>query len=99
MQVASQTFTLQSNLNFMAEQVKKQPATMLFERKNILWMGIGAVVILLGFFLMAGGKSEDPNKFNYNEVYGFTRVTLAPVLIVAGLMIEVYAILRKPDSK
>ncbi|MEY3348898.1 MAG: DUF3098 domain-containing protein [Bacteroidota bacterium] len=69
--------------------------TPLFGKQNLLWMLIGLIVIVLGLILMAGGKSSDPNVFNENEVYSFTRITLAPILIVAGLLIEVFAIMRK----
>lgn len=67
----------------------------LFTKENYKWMLIGFVVLILGFFLMAGGKSADPNVFNDNEIYGFQRITLAPILIIAGLVIEVYAIMKK----
>ena len=67
----------------------------LFGKQNLLWMLIGAVVIVLGFFLMAGGKSSDPNVFNENEVYSTIRITIAPILIIAGLIIEIYAIMKK----
>lgn len=67
----------------------------LFGKLNLRWMAIGAVVILAGILLMAGGKSADPNVFSDNEVYSFQRVTLAPILIIAGLLIEVYAIMKK----
>lgn len=67
----------------------------LFGKQNLLWMLIGAIVIVLGFFLMAGGKSEDPTVFNENEVYSTSRITIAPILIVAGLIIEIYAIMKK----
>jgi hypothetical protein len=67
----------------------------LFGKQNLLWMLIGAVVIVLGFLLMAGGKNTDPNVFNEAEVYSTTRVTIAPLLIVAGLVIEIYAIMKK----
>jgi hypothetical protein len=67
----------------------------LFGKQNLLWMLIGAVVIVLGFLLMAGGKSEDPTVFNEAEVYSTTRITIAPLLIVAGLIIEIYAIMKK----
>lgn len=67
----------------------------LFGKQNLLWMLIGAIVIILGFFLMAGGKSEDPNVFNEAEVYSTTRITIAPLLILAGLIIEIYAIMKK----
>ncbi len=67
----------------------------LFGKSNFLWMGIGIAIILIGFLLMAGGKSTDPNVFSENEVYSFQRITLAPILIIIGLMVEVYAIMKK----
>ncbi len=67
----------------------------LFSKENYKWMLIGLIVMAIGFFLMAGGKSPDPNVFNDNEIYSFRRITLAPILIVAGLLIEIYAIMKK----
>lgn len=69
--------------------------TALFGKSNFLWMGIGAAIILIGFLLMSGGKSADPTVFTENEVYSFRRVTLAPLLIMGGLLLEVYAIMKK----
>jgi len=71
----------------------------LFAKENYTWMIIGAVVIALGMFLMSGGKNTDPNVFDTNQVYGTTRITIAPILIVIGLLIEVYAIFKKPKNK
>ncbi len=67
----------------------------LFGKENYLWMLIGAVVLSLGFFLMAGGKSNDPKVFDTKEVYSFTRITIAPALIVLGFIIEIIAIMKK----
>ena len=76
---------------------QKKIAT-IFTRQNYKWMAIGGAVIILGFLLMMGGKSADPNVFNKEEVYSFRRITLAPFLIIAGLVIEVYAIMKKPKD-
>jgi hypothetical protein len=73
-------------------------ATSLFDRQNLLWMVGGAAVMVLGFILMAGGRSEDPNVFNPDEVYSTTRITIAPILIIAGLVIEIFAIFRHPKN-
>ena len=70
----------------------------LFGKLNLRWMAFGAVVILAGILLMAGGKSADPNVFSDSEVYSFRRITVAPLLIIAGLLIEVYAIMKKPSG-
>lgn len=69
-----------------------------FKKKNYLVMAIGLAVIVLGFILMAGGGSDDPNVFN-PEIYSFRRIRLAPTLILIGFGIEVYAILLNPDKK
>jgi hypothetical protein len=63
-----------------------------------MWMGIGAVVIAIGMLLMAGGKSDNANEFDYNAVYSTMRVTVAPLLIMAGFAIEIYAIFKRPKS-
>lgn len=67
----------------------------LFTKENYKWMIIGLIVLAIGFFLMAGGKSADPNVFNDSEIYSFRRITLAPILIVGGLVIEIFAIIKK----
>ncbi|MEO8117597.1 MAG: DUF3098 domain-containing protein [Bacteroidota bacterium] len=67
----------------------------LFSKQNYTWMAIGAALILLGMVLMAGGKSQDPHVFNTNEIYSTVRITIAPILIVGGLLVEIYAIFKK----
>ncbi|HET8803920.1 MAG TPA: DUF3098 domain-containing protein [Aequorivita sp.] len=69
-----------------------------FGRKNYKFMLIGTAFIALGFILMTGGGSDDPNVFN-PEIYNWRRIRLAPALVLLGFAIEVYAILLKPDSK
>lgn len=76
--------------------VKDQPEHHLFSRENYIWMLVGLVVMAVGFICMAGGKSSDPNVFNDKDVYSFVRITVAPILIIAGLLIEIYAIMKKP---
>lgn len=69
-----------------------------FESKNYKFMLIGIAFIALGFILMTGGGSDDPNVFN-PEIYNWRRIRLAPALVLIGFAIEVYAILLKPDNK
>lgn len=80
--------------------VKKDTSGMgtLFDKVNFTWMLIGAAVMILGFLLMAGGGSKDPNVFNTHEIYGTRRITIAPILILAGLVIEIVAIFRQPKT-
>lgn len=85
----------------MAEKLttdKKQTPNTLFGKENYIWILAGLAVMLLGLLVMAGGNSKDPNVFSNNEVYSFRRITLAPILILLGLGIEVFAIFRKPKS-
>lgn len=66
----------------------------LFDRKNYIWMAVGALLLAIGFLLMAGGKSDNPEVFS-TDIYSFRRITLAPIIIVAGLVVEIYAIMKK----
>ena len=80
---------------------EKKPAAVnnpLFGKQNFMWMLAGLVIMTIGFFLMAGGKSKDPNIFNDSEIYSFTRITIAPILILAGLIVEIFAIMKKPKE-
>jgi uncharacterized membrane protein len=70
----------------------------LFGKENYMWMVAGLVVLALGFFLMAGGKSADPNAFNKDDVYSTTRITIAPLLIIIGFILEIVGIMKKPKT-
>lgn len=69
----------------------------LFEKANYKFLLIGLAVIALGFILMAGGGSEDPNVFN-EEVFSFRRIRLAPTTVLIGFGITIYAILKNPKK-
>lgn len=81
----------------MSKQNNNQKPQFLFGKKNYLFMFIGLAFIALGFILMAGGGSDDPNVFN-EEIYNFRRIRLAPTLVIIGLGIEIYAILLNPKK-
>ncbi len=70
----------------------------IFQKKNYLFMFLGMGFVALGFILMSGGGSDDPNVFN-EEIFNFRRIRLAPTLVLIGLGIEVYAILLNPHKK
>jgi hypothetical protein len=74
------------------KQAKKVPATRntLFDKENFKWMLIGIAVIVLGYLLMSGGNSDNPDVFNGKEIYSFRRITLAPFLIIVGFGIEIF---------
>ena len=69
---------------------------LLFGKRNYRFMILGLFFIAVGFILMSGGGSDDPNIFN-EEIYSFRRIRLAPILVVTGFIIEVYAILTKSE--
>ncbi len=69
---------------------KAMPLTM----RNYVLMLVGAVVIVLGFILMSGGGEATPEEFHY-EIFSWRRITLAPILVVAGFAFEIYAILKR----
>lgn len=68
-----------------------------FGPQNYRLLLIGLVVILIGFILMAGGKSDDPNVFN-PDIFSWRRITLAPLVVLAGFIIEGVAIMKKPKT-
>ncbi len=76
-------------------QKAKNRSLQFFGKSNYTWMLVGAALILIGMLLMAGGKSSDPNVFNTDEVYSFRRITLAPIVIIAGFIVEIFAIFKK----
>ena len=68
-----------------------------FEPINFILMGVGLAVLVIGYVIMSGGK-QPPNEFNEEEIYSFTRITLSPILIVLGFLIEIFAILWVPNK-
>ena len=68
-------------------------------KKNYIMLAIGFIVIIIGFMLMVGGGTDDPNVFNAKELFSFRRVTLAPIIILAGFVFEIYAIMKKPKEE
>lgn len=79
--------------------MKEKNFAPMFTRENYLWMLAGAVVIAAGMVLMSGGNSNnDPAVFDRSAVYSFTRITLAPILVILGLLIEVFAIFKTSRS-
>ena len=85
----------------MGEKKRKEAAKknlFVFGRRNYIFMIAGLAFIALGFILMAGGGSDDPNVFN-PDIYNWRRIRLAPALILIGFGFEVYAILLNPEKE
>ncbi|MDR1680914.1 MAG: DUF3098 domain-containing protein [Prevotellaceae bacterium] len=68
------------------------------DRGNYKYIGAGIVVMVLGFALMIGGGSNDPNVFNGEALFSFTRITLSTILVVTGFAIEIVAIMKRPSK-
>jgi Protein of unknown function (DUF3098) len=87
----------------MAKQVKTAGGSKnykpLFGKENYRLMLIGLILVLLGLLLMIGGKSKDPNVFDTSEVYSFRRITVAPILILGGLALEIVGIFKKSKAQ
>jgi len=71
------------------------PAEMLFTRNHFIWMGVGILLIALGLVLMSGGNMPSPEVWDEHLIYSPIRLVVAPLLIVAGLVVEIFAIFRK----
>lgn len=84
----------------MGEKKRKEKAKeeFVFGKKNYKFMFIGLAFIALGFILMSGGGSDDPNVFN-PDIFNWRRIRLAPTLVLIGFGIQIYAILLNPDKK
>lgn len=69
-----------------------------FGKRNYQLMVIGVVLIALGYILMSGGKSEDPNVFS-DSIFSFRRITLSTIILIVGFVVQVFAILYKPKDE
>ena len=78
----------------MSASPESSSSNFAFGRQNYLWMGIGIAVLIVGYLLMSGGGSDDPNVFD-ESIFSARRITLAPTVVLAGYGIIVYAILKR----
>lgn len=69
-----------------------------FKASNYKFLLVGLIINVIGFLVMIGGGSTDPNKFDANELFSFQRITLAPMLIVAGYVLILFSIMRRPKN-
>ncbi len=78
------------------KETPKSNISFALSKENYILLAIGFAIIIIGFMLMMGGKSEDPTVFNEKEIFSFRRITLAPIVVLAGFIFEIYAIMKKP---
>lgn len=79
----------------VAKKEEDKKAGFALGRENYKLMAIGFAIIIVGFILMAGGRSDDPKVFS-EEIFSFRRITLAPLIVLAGFIFEIYAIMKRP---
>ena len=82
----------------MGEKKRRDKNNFIFKKRNYKKMILGLIIIAVGFILMSGGGSEDPNIFS-PDIYNFRRIRLAPTLVLLGLGIQIYAILSTTDKE
>jgi hypothetical protein len=75
----------------------KEKLNFALSNENYKLMAIGFAIIVIGFLLMLGGKSDDPAKFS-TDIFSFRRITLAPIVVLAGFAFEIWAIMKKPKD-
>ncbi len=81
---------MKNNTENRNDNEKKMPLA----AKNYILLAIGFAIIVLGFVLMSGGGSDSPDEFNY-AMFSWRRISLAPILIIAGFVFEIYAIMKR----
>ena len=69
-----------------------------FSRQNYILLLIGFIFIVIGFLLMIGGGTTNPNEFNADEIFSVRRIVIAPIIVLAGFIFEIYAIMKKPKE-
>ncbi|OQX96800.1 MAG: hypothetical protein B6I20_14005 [Bacteroidetes bacterium 4572_117] len=82
----------------MAKTEKEKNIGFALGKENYMYLIIGFAIIIIGFMLMAGGGSDDPNVFNGDELFSFRRIVLAPIVVLFGFMFEIWAIMKKPKD-
>ncbi len=81
----------------MAKIENSETMEFVFGKKNYLFMGLGVVLIILGLVLLSGGGSENPAEFS-EAIFNTRRMKVAPVVMLAGFVLEIYAIMYRPKQ-
>ncbi len=81
----------------VSSKKKEEDKSFVFNRENYILLLVGLALMAIGFLLLIGGGSKDPEVFS-DALFDFQRLTLAPILIIAGLVVEFYAIMKRPKK-
>lgn len=79
----------------MSKNENQKKFELALDKENYILLAIACAIVIFGFILMIGGGSDDPEVFN-EAIYGFQRITLAPVVVLFGFIFAIYAIMKKP---
>jgi Protein of unknown function (DUF3098). len=82
----------------MANETNNERKNFAVGKENLKLILIGFVIVVIGFVLMSGGGSSDPNVFDEN-IFSFRRITLAPIVVLVGFGFVIYAIMKKPKGE
>ncbi|MBN1252138.1 MAG: DUF3098 domain-containing protein [Bacteroidales bacterium] len=82
----------------MAKKETEKEDNFALAKENYIYLIIGFAIIIIGFLLMMGGGSENPDVFNEKELFSFQRITLAPIVVLFGFLFEIWAIMKKPKE-
>jgi hypothetical protein len=86
---------IEQTLSAKTNNQNKESEKLTYGKQNYLILTAGAVLVIIGFLLMIGGGSEDPNVFKKEELFSFRRITLSPIIVLLGYGVIIYAILKK----
>jgi hypothetical protein len=81
----------------MSKEIKKTTG-FAFGKENYRILIIGVIIVAIGYMLMVGGGSDNPNEFHAEELFSFRRITLSPIVILSGFVVVLYAIMKKPKE-
>lgn len=87
-----------SGIEGLMNKIPRGDGELLYDKISYILMAIGVVLVAFGFVLMSGGHT-DSNVFDVNEIYSTRRITIAPIMIILGFIVEIVAVLRKPSEK
>jgi hypothetical protein len=77
------------------EKVEKE---LLFSKTNYIIIGVGLIMVIIGFFLMSGGHNQ-PDEWDADDIYSFMRITISPLVILSGLGVVIFAIFKSSDDE
>lgn len=80
----------------MSEKPQEELA---FGKENYKLFGLATAIVIVGYLLMVGGGSDDPNQFNYDGLFSPIRITVAPIMVLIGFGLAMYAIVKKPKDQ